>query len=861
MVFIQHPDHDHAGPRNLMSTWYRQLSLAVFAVALFVAGTARAADPPAFDVPKDVQAVLTTHCADCHAASARGGVRLDDLAALKTADRLDRLNKVQDQLFFRMMPPPKEEQPTAKEAKVLAEWVRAELRANKASKLDDHLPYPDAGNYVDHANLFDGSNKEKAYTPARRWLVSPQIFHERVLDVFQLEGHVREGFRQSGFYGVANPIVLPDHAGVRYYDLTPLGGSHLLVMLTNAEWIATKQLQAARLKAGDVKAKSADPRDKWHPATTPPAFAAIVAKKDAPTDAELQAAVQTQLGLVLRRPATDAELKDYLIMTRDAIKIAGNTEGLRQMLKSVLLESEFLYRLEFGAGKPDESGRTMLSPREAAYAIAYALGDRGPDAELLKAAESGKLTTKADYEREVLRLLADEKYFRGPVDPTLNGHDIVSHVTGHPKLIRFFREFFGYPAALKVFKDKHRSGGYYMAPDDIGHLGTLGWLIQEADEFVLWQVNQDRRVFERLLTSDEYFVYHNLDTKSGKARIATWKNVYETLKDTPWKTKPDDVIAEHKKVLEDARILHSGIKKAEQHIALRQYMFWFQDTFGQGRTPFTLGPFAHAYYYDHSPSYNLPPTPRRERYWGIESRKFDVAKDAPAYWDYPVEQPFRVSDRKGILTHPAWLIAFAANSATDPIRRGRWVREKLLAGVVPDIPINVDAKIPEDPHKSLRERVAKVTKAAACAKCHDRMNDLGYPFEQFDDFGRFRKDEALEHPDNLIKAGDGVTKSDVYKTKPLDTTGVLTGTGDPKLDGPVKDSFDLIDRLAKSDRVRQSIIRHAFRFFLGRNELPSDSQTLIDADNAYLQSGGSFKAVVVSLLTSDSFIYRKKQGN
>mgnify|MGYP000603146150 CR=1 FL=1 len=32
---------------------------------------------------------------------------------------------------------------------------------------------------------------------------------------------------------------------------------------------------------------------------------------------------------------------------------------------------------------------------------------------------------------------------------------------------------------------------------------------------------------------------------------------------------------------------------------------------------------------------------------------------------------------------------------------------------------------------------------------------------------------------------------------------------------------------------------------------------LIDADNAYVKSGGSFKAVIVSFLTSDSFIYRK----
>jgi hypothetical protein len=48
---------------------------------------------------------------------------------------------------------------------------------------------------------------------------------------------------------------------------------------------------------------------------------------------------------------------------------------------------------------------------------------------------------------------------------------------------------------------------------------------------------------------------------------------------------------------------------------------------------------------------------------------------------------------------------------------------------------------------------------------------------------------------------------------------------------------------------------------MGRNEMLSDSQTLIDADRAYVESGGSFKSVIVSLLTSDSFIYRKQIEN
>jgi hypothetical protein len=170
----------------------------------------------------------------------------------------------------------------------------------------------------------------------------------------------------------------------------------------------------------------------------------------------------------------------------------------------------------------------------------------------------------------------------------------------------------------------------------------------------------------------------------------------------------------------------------------------------------------------------------------------------------------------------------------------------------------VDAQIPEDHHRTLRERLDSVTSKQECWKCHVHMNPLGLTFEMFDDFGRYRTAEALEHPDNLIEAGNGKTSADRYKTRPLNVTGVLEGTGNPELDGEVRDAYDLIDRLARSRRVRQSIIRHAFRYFMGRNEMLSDSQTLIEAEKAYVENGGSFKMVVLSLLTSDSFLYRKE---
>ena len=128
------------------------------------------------------------------------------------------------------------------------------------------------------------------------------------------------------------------------------------------------------------------------------------------------------------------------------------------------------------------------------------------------------------------------------------------------------------------------------------------------------------------------------------------------------------------------------------------------------------------------------------------------------------------------------------------------------------------------------------------------MNPLGYPFEIYDDFGRYRTQETL---DKLPKANGG------HPTKPIDAAGVLTGAGDDRLDGEVEHALDLIERLAKSDRVRQSMIRHTFRYFMGRNEMLTDSTTLLAADEAYLESEGSFKALVTSLLTSDSFLYRK----
>ncbi|MFO0824547.1 MAG: DUF1588 domain-containing protein [Gemmataceae bacterium] len=221
----------------------------------------------------------------------------------------------------------------------------------------------------------------------------------------------------------------------------------------------------------------------------------------------------------------------------------------------------------------------------------------------------------------------------------------------------------------------------------------------------------------------------------------------------------------------------------------------------------------------------------------------------------PVDAP--TNTRIGVLMQPSWLVAWSTNFENDPVRRGRWVRERLLGGTVPDLPIGVVAQVPDEPHRTFRDRLT-VTRAAQCWKCHQKMDELGLPFEQFDHFGRFRTTETVRDEAATAKNIDkkGKPLGPVMKEVPLSTTGIITDSGVPSLDGTVKDPREMIQKIANTDRARQVFVRHAFRYFLGRNESIADAKTLQDADAAYVKSGGSFKVLVESLLTSESFLYR-----
>jgi hypothetical protein len=791
-------------------------------------------------VPKKVDDLFAFYCYDCHdSGSQKGNIRFDSLSSMKQGERLDLLNLALEHVYSGEMPPRKADQPTEKERDELAAWIWSELKNFNASKLEDKLRYYKYANYLSHKKLFSGGITTQAFSKPRRWRINELIYHEKINDVFELQG--RE--RRSSFFGVVKPFNLPTNPGVTYYDTGTVEGGQFLTLLSNAKWVVDKQLRPALVASGEHvfseeyheakqngrSFRARFPDEVWNPRKTAEPFEQIVQNNE-PTGEMWQAAINHQFKVALQRSAVSDEITRYFSLIENTLKTSNKTGALKNVMTSVLMEPEFLYRSEFGGGNPDEHGRVKLTPREASYAIAYALTDRTPDPELVSASAAGKLKSAEDYEREVRRILEDES-------------------TPKPRILRFFQDYFGYMGVYDVFKDEERFVGAYN-PHRVVSTRYIyrvpGKLRKEADTLVNWVLEQDQNVIETLLTTDRFFVHHNGDNQAMKAaaekatkEAAEFREIY---KNTQGKKK--DEIAKY------LQTVNRWVSK-EGKIARRFYIesddwkmrFGPDGTKGEKEKWTSMPPDGEGVLHS-------------VKVWNLDYLT----------WSFKPEQPMKLENRTGLLTHPAWLVANSMNAATDPIHRGKWIREQLLGGFIRDVPITIDAKVPEDPHRSLRERFV-VSEDKKCWQCHEKMNPLGYVFEEYDDFGRFRREEAIEYPENILetktvrsKGEHGVFKNykvNVYKTKPVDSTGFLRGTGDKSLDGPVKDVQDLMTRLGKSDRVRQVFIRNVFRYFMGRNETLADSQTLINAEKAYLKSGGSFTELMVSILTSDSFIYRK----
>ncbi|MEC9112083.1 MAG: DUF1592 domain-containing protein, partial [Verrucomicrobiota bacterium] len=242
---------------------------------------------------------------------------------------------------------------------------------------------------------------------------------------------------------------------------------------------------------------------------------------------------------IFERMPTELERTENLEQLNLYTQRVGLQKAIGKLIEALILSTEFAYRNEFGEGDADKHGRRMMSPRNASYALAYALTDAAPDKELISAVKDSRLKSRKDYEREIRRILKDRQQWY-VIDENVQAMNLNASVTNQPiRKLRFFREFFGYPKAQDVFKDDSRFGAGR-------HEQAVSRLVDEADMLVEYVLEKDERVFEELLTTKKFYVYHSGDNSEMKAGSDQLKKVYNYFNKLEWKTWEPNDIAPHK---------------------------------------------------------------------------------------------------------------------------------------------------------------------------------------------------------------------------------------------------------------------------------------------------------------------------
>ena len=117
----------------------------------------------------------------------------------------------------------------------------------------------------------------------------------------------------------------------------------------------------------------------------------------------------TLLRRAYRRPATDADLQSPLKFYRKARSKGDFEAGIETALSAVLVSPEFLFRIEQEPAGLAPNTPYRISDLDLASRLSFFLWSSIPDDELLDAAVRGTLIIPAVLERQVRRMLADNR--------------------------------------------------------------------------------------------------------------------------------------------------------------------------------------------------------------------------------------------------------------------------------------------------------------------------------------------------------------------------------------------------------------------------------------------------------------------
>lgn len=191
------------------------------------------------------------------------------------------------------------------------------------------------------------------------------------------------------------------------------------------------------------------------------------------------------------------------------------------------------------------------------------------------------------------------------------------------------------------------------------------------------------------------------------------------------------------------------------------------------------------------------------------------------------------ASRGGLLTQGSILAITSNPTRTSPVKRGKWILEQILGTPPPPAPPDVP-ELEAQKGKltgTLRQQMEQHRANPACASCHNRMDALGFAFENFDAIGAFR---AKDGKDNIDPSG--VLPDGSKFTGPADLKKILRG---------------------RTELFGRCFTEKLLTFALGRGLEPYDKCHVDKVMAAGAKDGWKFNSLVAAVVGSEPFQMRR----
>jgi mono/diheme cytochrome c family protein len=189
--------------------------------------------------------------------------------------------------------------------------------------------------------------------------------------------------------------------------------------------------------------------------------------------------------------------------------------------------------------------------------------------------------------------------------------------------------------------------------------------------------------------------------------------------------------------------------------------------------------------------------------------------------------------RRGLLGHASLLTLTSNPTRTSPVKRGKFVLERLLGAPPPPPPPGVGV-LDDGPQatvaSTLRERLAAHRADPSCAGCHQKMDALGFALERFGPTGAWRGKDGPHPVDDRAALPDG-----------------------RELRGPA----DLREVLLEDDSLTRTLAEKLLTYALGRGLGDDDLRAAHSLVDRYHGKSPSFEQLLLDVVALPAFTTRR----